>query len=378
VNDLENESDKFRLNFGRGHPNELRTKTMAGNKHGEKDNEVLNDENPTVMMVALEKETDKATASKQLEKIRIRLRDLQTPAICTGLDLQSIIVSRHASSDAERTQLEIFDNATKKFVEVQPHAKENIVERFGSRVVHMRISSPESCRNACNTDTPLLALTGRFYNWSDDGLFSLGGSRNLYIRQESSRQCDGTGVTVWDGALLLARYLEQRPFLVQNKHVVELGAGCGLVGLSAGALGAASIMLTDLAYVLPILESNLENNRSVLQGAGCHDAMCCLLDWFHPEAFKKAQQKKSIDVLVVADCVWMHDLVEPLFTTIQQIADANTLILISYQQRGRSTHEAFMYYLSKAFHVEEILGSDVGVEKPGVLHLYRCRKRRNF
>jgi hypothetical protein len=74
----------------------------------------------------------------------------------------------------------------------------------------------------------------------------------------------------------------------------------------------------------------------------------------------------------------MHDLVEPLFTTIQQIADANTLILISYQQRGRSTHEAFMYYLSKAFHVEEILGSDVGVEKPGVLHLYRCRKRRNF
>ena len=37
----------------------------------------------------------------------------------------------------------------------------------------------------------------------------------------------GTGLTTWDGAVVLAKYLEKQAHLVQGKHVLETGAGTG-------------------------------------------------------------------------------------------------------------------------------------------------------
>ena len=62
------------------------------------------------------------------------------------------------------------------------------------------------------------------------------------------------GARVWRSSYLLARYLEVAPELVAGKSVVELGAGCGLVGMAAAELGAATVLLTDLAGVLPRVE----------------------------------------------------------------------------------------------------------------------------
>ncbi len=46
-----------------------------------------------------------------------------------------------------------------------------------------------------------------------------------------------TGQKVWDSALLLVRFLEQRPELVGgDKRVLELGCGTGVCGLAAAAV----------------------------------------------------------------------------------------------------------------------------------------------
>ena len=55
-----------------------------------------------------------------------------------------------------------------------------------------------------------------------------------------------TGGNIWESSEVLARLLCLRPqSWWAGKRVVELGAGCGLVGLTALALGAAEVTLTD-------------------------------------------------------------------------------------------------------------------------------------
>ena len=63
---------------------------------------------------------------------------------------------------------------------------------------------------------------------------------------------------VWEAADVLARVLAGDPGLVAGKRVLELGCGCALAGLAAGALGAARVTLTD--RVLYMAEYNVAAN----------------------------------------------------------------------------------------------------------------------
>ncbi|CAK0888957.1 unnamed protein product, partial [Prorocentrum cordatum] len=74
----------------------------------------------------------------------------------------------------------------------------------------------------------------------------------------------GTSSVVWPTAFRMARHLCEHPGLVRGKSVVEVGAGIGLVGGVAAALGAACTVLTDCDCAMPVLEQN----RAMLQECG--------------------------------------------------------------------------------------------------------------
>ena len=105
----------------------------------------------------------------------------------------------------------------------------------------------------------------------DEG-WIVNGSR-VYICEEPNglpnSNCDSvprqtTHTRVWDGSDVLVDYLEHayRP-TKPPKHVVELGAGCGLAGIADAVLfPEADVMLTDVAPCLQNLRANIE--RSVL------------------------------------------------------------------------------------------------------------------
>jgi len=156
----------------------------------------------------------------------------------------------------------------------------------------------------------------------------LGDDSSLVLVVDQAPEGD-TGVVVWDAALVLAKYLETIRAQIKDTKVIELGSGTGAVGLCAAALGASSVLLTDLHPLLEMLQHNIDLNRSLVE-----DRVGCLsLSWGDPEAIQRAQDLCSWDFILVSDCVFYMDSVAPLVKTLAQLAGLNTQLLLSYEER---------------------------------------------
>jgi SAM-dependent methyltransferase len=150
----------------------------------------------------------------------------------------------------------------------------------------------------------------------------------------------GTGLNVWDGAVVLAKYLEITHPDLTGRRVLELGAGTGLVGIAAALLGADTL-LTDLPYALPNLAAAVERNRPKLKGS----AVVAELDWFKPTACAAATAAaaQGADFILGADVVWVEELIHPLLDTLVWATDKPTasggkpVILLAHQTRSRAS-----------------------------------------
>ena len=75
----------------------------------------------------------------------------------------------------------------------------------------------------------------------------------------------GLGCTVWDGSIALAKMFENDIELARSLkrlNILELGAGCGLVGLTLFHLGAKFVLLSDMEVCLPTLKANVIKNTT--------------------------------------------------------------------------------------------------------------------
>lgn len=87
---------------------------------------------------------------------------------------------------------------------------------------------------------------------------------DLSLKQKPSAHNLGHGAVVWDAAVIFAKYVEKnmKEFdysKLKDKHILELGSGCGLAGLSLLIRGA-SVTFTDMSKVT---ESLTERNVQV-------------------------------------------------------------------------------------------------------------------
>lgn len=86
----------------------------------------------------------------------------------------------------------------------------------------------------------------------------------------------GVGGKVWRAAGALCRWQRSLSHEIQGSEVLELGAGTGVSGLYAGALGASRIVLTDGGgpEVISNLQGNAERNAALLRERGCTSVEC--------------------------------------------------------------------------------------------------------
>jgi hypothetical protein len=197
--------------------------------------------------------------------------------------------------------------------------------------------SPELDLDAPPPTEPLL-LAGRQFNLDfAGGEFTCHGTP--IIVRETSNSGLGTGLTVWDGSLVLAKHLEARHATMAGLTVLELGCGPALAGLTAAALGADAI-LTDLEYALDGVRAAALVNAGSLRGR----VDVAELDWTAPAASSIATRARAADWVIASDVVWVEELIAPLAHTLGWLASrpgAAPKILIAHQSRTQRSDAAF-------------------------------------
>mmetsp|Transcript_3808 Transcript_3808/g.5827 ORF Transcript_3808/g.5827 Transcript_3808/m.5827 type:complete len:334 (-) Transcript_3808:354-1355(-) len=323
-------------------------------------------------------ETLTSEDGSRLKKVRV------TQSHCTGRELRLAILNEIRSGnhdyDHDNFEVDIYHAQKGDFLSLLEESvvETSIANEFGNRV---RCTVQEQKKE--NDVGSFRAIMGRFYAFDAENGIEIGGKR-VFVSERGDLQGAGTGVNVWDSAILLARYLEKQPVIVKGKRILELGSGCGLLGIVAGILGANQVVMTDLPYALPLMKLNVGYNYDDIIKSGCEQVVCVECDWFNPQSMSalgssmvaQEDEQWQADVLLVADCVWLHELVAPLLATLRKLvqeATAPLLVVVSFQRRAAKTHEAFWSGLHSIFtHVEEVDIASMDLEKPEVIHLLEC------
>lgn len=162
----------------------------------------------------------------------------------------------------------------------------------------------------------------------------------------ASTDYDLTGQILWPVSNLLGHYLASQvgQEQVQNRRVVELGAGCGLPGLVA-SMYAEKVILTDgNEIVLDLLQKNVDlcqanNNQSC-------PIFPSLFKWGdRTQCHELLQSMGHVDVVVAADVVQWPAVVEPLLHTIKALLwnskAKEPSLLLGIVNRASSTYDLF-------------------------------------
>ena len=119
----------------------------------------------------------------------------------------------------------------------------------------------------------------------------------------------------------------------------SIGAGTGLAGLAAWRAGAKRVCLSDSSENVPRLQRKL---RSAAIDGKPASIKVVELDWTAPLSLTMAA--KRFDLILAADCVYRHELIAPLLSTLRALAGKDRhqrVLLATAADRGSST-EAFL------------------------------------
>eukprot|EP00511_Aplanochytrium_stocchinoi_P002087 CAMPEP_0204826366 /NCGR_PEP_ID=MMETSP1346-20131115/4065_1 /ASSEMBLY_ACC=CAM_ASM_000771 /TAXON_ID=215587 /ORGANISM="Aplanochytrium stocchinoi, Strain GSBS06" /LENGTH=225 /DNA_ID=CAMNT_0051954353 /DNA_START=215 /DNA_END=889 /DNA_ORIENTATION=- len=148
-------------------------------------------------------------------------------------------------------------------------------------------------------------------------------------------------LTVFGGttkcARIISKFLEEgegfgRAYF-ENKKVVEVGSGTGLVGIVLGIIGA-NVVLTDQAPVLELLQENIEHNlndpkfdREVCGKFDVHE-----LYW---GSSKVPEIVQNADVIIGSDLIFAKENIPLLLTTFETLCspEKNTELIFAHIDR---------------------------------------------
>jgi predicted nicotinamide N-methyase len=178
-------------------------------------------------------------------------------------------------------------------------------------------------------------------------------NKEFIFHQDNVTQPQDLGNTVWDGSLVLGAYLSNQKVFKEGywkgKRLVELGAGVGVTGILAASLGA-SVVLTDLDNIVPLLEKNAQTNQKY--------APLPIQVAVHSWGDDVKHLKPPVDAILAAECVYYENLVEPLCKTILDLSDEKTVTYAAFEAHNESGAQRFLETIPKYFQISKVPESD--------------------
>jgi hypothetical protein len=188
---------------------------------------------------------------------------------------------------------------------------------------------------------------------------SLPSATTILCSTAASTDYDLTGQVVWPVSVFLTWFIVQRPEFFIGQHVVELGAGCGLPGLVAARVGAASSHLTDGSTVVCRLLERQKEAFDLASYPGSGPIGVLKLEWGTLEGVNALRQKLNAgslgsrgdqhvrpSVVIGADVVCWPSCVQPLLQSVKALfLDLDDpflgVMFIGYVCRATDTRDLF-------------------------------------
>lgn len=168
-------------------------------------------------------------------------------------------------------------------------------------------------------------------SFGKDTYHYVGTDINIYECIDFEESVDPYGTVLWPGALALCSFLENNRDLVnlEDKEVLELGSGIGLVAIVASLLGA-KVTATDLPNVLGNLQANVMRNT---RGRSKHLPQICPLTWSFDIGRIYPSHLHQFDFVLAADVVYHHKYLDELLATMSHFCHPRTTIIWSNKIR---------------------------------------------
>ncbi|KAL1793211.1 hypothetical protein ACET3X_008193 [Alternaria dauci] len=162
-------------------------------------------------------------------------------------------------------------------------------------------------------------------------------------------------------------------------NVLELGTGCGMVGIAiARTIPNSKVLLTDLEEAREIVERNI---HYAIEASGASlDFM--ELDWDADLPDILQSPSEQLDLVVAADCTYNPDSSPALVNTLTRLAKTSPEVVIAIAMKMRHSSEEVFFELMqdagflKTAQMEYPLPGDVEVgEEVVYLHVYKAATR---
>ncbi len=170
--------------------------------------------------------------------------------------------------------------------------------------------------------------------------------------------------------MTLAKYLLQHRTLWQDKQIIEIGAGGGLVGLALASDSPTKeqILITDQQPMLSLMRKNMQRNKLLSY------VSAQVYDWGSKPVPAFPTATRHPDIVLAADCVYFEPAFPLLLDTLEDLIGPSTKCYFCFKKR-RKADMRFFRDMTKKFSVTEIDHTNREQDRKAGIYLYQVLKR---